>query len=103
MVLTVLEAQVPPGGEAALQAAYATTVRGSMLPQGLVHTELLRDTRDSARWRIQTWWSSREALDAVRSAGTPAGVLMFRAAGAEPVLAIFEVVNALEKKDVGRP
>jgi heme-degrading monooxygenase HmoA len=95
MVLTVLEARVPPGQEAALQAAYAAAA--AELPAGLVRSELLRDARDAARWRIQTWWASREALEAMRGTGTPAGVLMFRAAGAEPTLAIFEVVDGLPR------
>ena len=62
-----------------------------------MHTELLRDSRDPNRWRIQTWWESREALAAMRNAGTPEGVLMFRAAGAEPALSIFEVVNTISR------
>lgn len=95
MVLTVLEAQVAPGQEAALQAAYAAAA--AELPAGLVRSELLRDARDPTQWRIQTWWSSLAALDAMRSAGTPAGMLMFRAAGAEPTLGIFEVVSALPR------
>jgi heme-degrading monooxygenase HmoA len=98
MVLTVLEANVPVGRETELQAAYASA--GSVgLPAGLVRTQLLRDARDATRWRIQTWWSSREALDAMRTAGPPAGVLMFRAAGAEPVLSVFEVMDELPRAE----
>jgi len=96
MVLTVLEATVPPGQEAALQAAYQAAAAAG-LPEGLVHTELLRDARDHSRWRIQTWWTGQEVLEAMRKAGTPAGVLMFRAAGAEPTLSIFEVVSAIPR------
>jgi heme-degrading monooxygenase HmoA len=94
MLLTVLEANVPLGQESSLEAAYQAAA-ATTLPAGLVRTELLRDSRDPSRWRIQTWWQSREVLDAMRQAGTPAGVLMFRAAGAEPSLSIFEVVNAI--------
>jgi len=96
MILTVLEAHVPPGGEQALRAAYAAA-GAEPLPRGLMRTELLRDARETARWRIQTWWESRAALDAMRGAGTPAGVLMFRAAGAEPALSVFEVVDGLPR------
>ena len=96
MILTVLEARVPPGGEQALRAAYAAA-GAEPLPRGLMRTELLRDARETARWRIQTWWESRAALDAMRGAGTPAGVLMFRAAGAEPALSVFEVVDGLPR------
>ena len=93
MIVTVLEAHVPPGQELALQAAYQAGAE--TLPAGLIHTELLRDSHDAGRWRIQTWWTSREVLEEMRRAGTPAGVLMFRAAGAEPALSVFEVVSSL--------
>ena len=95
MILTVLEARVAPGQEGALQDAYAAAP--GALPPGLVRSELVRDVRDPTRWRIQTWWTSREALDAMRSAGTPAGVLMFRAAGTEAVLSIFEAVGTVPR------
>ena len=97
MILTVLEAQVAPGGAGALRAAYAAAGAGP-LPPGLVRTELLHDAREGARGRIQTWWASRAALDAMRGAGTPAGVLMFRAAGAEPTLTIFDVIASLGER-----
>jgi hypothetical protein len=42
-------------------------------------------------------WTSREALMAMRQqGGTPAGVLMFRAAGAEPSLSVYEVASTIE-------
>ena len=43
--------------------------------------------------------SSRAALDAMRQTGTPAGVLMFRAAGAEPTLTVFDVVASISVKE----
>jgi len=92
MVLTVLEATVAPERADDLRAAYRDA---GALPPGLVRTELLRATNDPTRWRIQTLWASRAALDAMRQAGTPAGVLMFRSAGAEPTLTVFEVVETL--------
>ncbi len=94
-MLTILEAHVSPGQETTLEARYAAAA--GHLPDGLVRSELLRDARDATRWRIQTWWKSREALEKMRSAGTPEGVLMFRAAGAEPELSIFDVVTDLPR------
>jgi len=97
MVLTVLEAHLSPEQAPALQAAYAKAGSGP-LPPGLVRTELAHDLQDPTRWRIQTWWASREALEEMRrSAGTPAGILMFRAAGAEPTISVFDIVDALPK------
>jgi heme-degrading monooxygenase HmoA len=95
MILTILEAEVPFGAEAKLQAAYDSAGAGDV-PRGLVRSELLRDTRDPGRWRIQTWWESLEALEEMRrTAATPAGILMFRAAGAEPSIEIFEVMDTV--------
>jgi hypothetical protein len=43
-------------------------------------------------WKILSVWKSREALDEMRNSGeTPTGVLMFRSAGADPQLSIFDV------------
>ena len=100
MIQTVLEASVADERVAALQAAYAAAGAGH-LPSGMVWTQLVRDVREPQRWRMETWWASREALEAMRSAGTPAGVLMFRAAGAEPMLSVFEVAAALPSGDGG--
>ena len=95
MILTILEAHVDAGKEQALQSAYATAIASDERPAGLLRSQLIRDAFDPTRWRIQTWWESRQALTAMRSTGTPAGILMFRAAGAEPATSIFEVVDEL--------
>lgn len=97
MLLTVLEAQIALGRERDLQAAYAAAAAQAP-PPGLVRSELLRDARDATRWRIQTLWSDRAALESMRAAGTPAGVLMFRAAGAEPALSIHEIVDMIPRR-----
>ncbi len=93
MVLTVLEARVAPERADELQAAYRGLA--SRLPLGLVRSDLLRAVDDPTLWRVHSLWESREALDAMRAKGTPSGVLMFRAVGAEPVLTIFRVAEQL--------
>jgi heme-degrading monooxygenase HmoA len=98
MILTVLEARLDDGADEALQSAYATAIAAGDRPPGLVHSELIRDANDPRRWRIQTWWESRQALQELRSQGTPpAGILMFRSAGAEPSVSIFEVISELSR------
>lgn len=94
MVLTILEAQVASGREGALRAAYQDAA-GGPFPPGLVRSTLLRAANDPSVWRIETLWEARGALEAMRSAGTPRGVQIFGAAGAEPTLSVFEVVAAL--------
>ena len=95
MVLTVLEAVVPPEHVADLQAAYATAAKGP-LPAGLIRSHLLCASGDGTRWRIESLWTNRGALDAMRQSGTQVGVRVFRMAGAEPQLAVFDVAATID-------
>jgi hypothetical protein len=91
MVITILEAQVASDKAAALEAAYKQGIE--QLDAGITQTFLLRDFKDTSLWRIVTLWESRAALEAMRQSGqTPRGVVMFRAADAEPMLSVCEVV-----------
>ncbi|MFL5620365.1 MAG: antibiotic biosynthesis monooxygenase family protein [Gemmatimonadaceae bacterium] len=94
MVLTILEATVAPERASDLEMAFRAA--GTETPPGLVRSLLVCSASDGTRWRIETLWTSRDALAAMRQAGTPAGVLMFRAAGAEPSLSIYDVVATIE-------
>jgi quinol monooxygenase YgiN len=94
MVLTILEATVPPDRVADLQAAFRAAA--AQVPPGFIRSHLVSAAADPGRWRIETLWRSRDALAAMRQAGTPAGVLMFRSAGAEPALSIYDVAATIE-------
>lgn len=96
MVLTILEASVAPERSADLEAAFRNAE--SQIPPGFVRSHLVAAAGDPQRWRIETLWTSREALAAMRQAGTPAGVLMFRAAGAEASLTVYDVVATIEAR-----
>lgn len=90
-VMTILEAQVELDMIPALQAAYHNGL-GHALPPQMTQTFLVQSASDKKLWRIISIWKSREALDEMRNSGqTPEGILMFRAAGAEPKLSIFDV------------
>ena len=92
MVMTILEARVETDRWPALESAF--TEATGHLDVGIAQTFLVHSVSDPPVWRIITVWESREALDAMRRTGeTPRGVLMFRAAGAEPALSIFSVAN----------
>ena len=94
MVLTILEATVQPDRAAALQAAFRSAAGD--VPPGFIRSHLVSSAADPALWRIETLWTSRDALAAMRQGGTPAGVLMFRAAGAEPSLSIYDVAATID-------
>jgi len=90
--MTILEARVTPEKWGALEQAFRVGI-GQMPPQ-LAQTFLVHSAADSTLWRIISVWRSREALEEMRrSTETPDGVLMFRAAGAEPALSVFDVVT----------
>ncbi len=89
MVVTILEGHIAPDKSSALEAAFRAGA--SEAPPGLVETFLLHSMAEATLWRIVTVWASREALEAMRKQGTPAGVLMFRAAGGEPTLSVWDV------------
>src|SRR5512135_2521688 len=100
MIMTVLEAHVREERWAELVAAYESGNQN--LPRQMVQTLLAQDTGDPTLWRGISIWHSREALQEYRqSVETPGGVLMFRAAGAEPSLSIFEVASHGERAAVG--
>ena len=90
MVITILEAHVGAERWSALEKDFQE--RTSELPPQMVRTYLLQDTADPTLWRIVSVWKSRQALQEMRDSGeTPTGVIMFRSAGAEPKLSIFNV------------
>lgn len=94
MVMTVLEAHVAKDKWPTLKDAY----RGgtSLLPKQMLQTFLVQSADDPTLWRGISIWRSREALTEYRqSVETPGGVLIFRAAGAEPALSVFDVAAHL--------
>lgn len=91
MVVTMLEARVDAERAQDLQQAFSGATGD--LPPSIVET-LLLSAADTDVWRLVTVWRSSEDLDAYRaSVETPEGVRMFRAAGAEPTLTIFDVAS----------
>ncbi len=92
MVTTILEAQVAPEKATTLEANFKQAIEH--LDAGIMQTFLLHNSKKQELWQIVTVWESREALEAMRQSGeTPRGVLIFRSAGAEPVLSVLEVVS----------
>jgi hypothetical protein len=93
-VITIVTAHVDADREKDLQAAYPALADDD-LPDGLLSSALLRG-RDGA-WQITTVWRDREALDTMRARPEPpAAPRVFREVGAEPHLAVFEVVARID-------
>ena len=97
MIITMLEARVSKENWSALENAYQTGTQ--QREAGLVQSFLIHGVKDDELWRIVTIWQSKEALDEMRKSGEiPRGVLIFRAANAEPVLSIFNVVHQINQE-----
>jgi heme-degrading monooxygenase HmoA len=95
MVITILEARVAPEKATLLETTYKQAIEH--LDAGITQTFLLRSSKEPGLWQIVTLWESREALEAMRQSGqTPRGVLIFRAAEAEPSLSVFGVVASAQ-------
>jgi len=92
MVMSILEGDLVPDKAAKLEANFADYVK---VPEpGIVQTFLIRN---AGKCKVITLWESKEALTAMKVKGTPKGVLMFRYAGVEPGLLVYDVVNSAAK------
>lgn len=89
MVVTTLEGRVKKDQAGLLVDGFGAA--SDSLPPSILESFLLHDA-GSDMWRIVTVWADREALEGYRnSVETPEGVRMFRTAGAEPSLTVWEV------------
>jgi hypothetical protein len=89
-IITILEAKVNKQKWDILQNAYRAIKENQSGPMPL-QSFLLQMKEDPKLWRIISIWESIEVLQKMRSSGeTPAGVLVFRQADADPTLSIFE-------------
>ena len=91
----MLEAEVDEKKWDTLQKAYRAIKEQRPQPMPL-QSFLLQMKGNPTCWQIITVWESMEVLQQMRSSGkTPAGVLIFRKAGAEPALSMFEAEEEL--------
>lgn len=89
-IITILEAKVVQQNWNSLQKAYQALKESHSQPMPL-QSFLLQNKEVPELWQIISVWENMETLQKMRSSGeTPAGVLIFRGAGAEPKLSIFQ-------------
>lgn len=95
MVITVLEAEVPPERQEELRRTFE---QGDEEPRpDALHESYLVKLRDTNTCQMITVWKSMQGLlDYRNSVETPGGILVFRSVGAEPKLSVSEVLHRLE-------
>ncbi len=92
MIITQLEGKVSSGQWDALKQAFHEA--SQQLPPAIERSYLVQDENERVIWRILTVWYSRQVLEDYRATvDTPGGILIFRAANAEPTLSIYEVYD----------
>ncbi|MBI5228076.1 hypothetical protein HY988_05795 [Candidatus Micrarchaeota archaeon] len=92
MVMSILEGDLPPDKAAKLEANFEDGKKN--LDAGIVETFFIKN---ASKCKIITLWENREALNAMKSKGTPKGVLMFKYAGVEPIALVYDVVSSAAK------
>lgn len=94
-IITFLEGQVLEGKWEDLKRAYAKVAaeKADIMP---IESFLIQRVDSPNMWRIVSVWKDQETLNQMRASGkTPAGVLVFKAAGSEPSLSIFQVQSEI--------
>jgi len=93
-IVTILEAHVSQENWEILQKAYREL--GGKSKMRPAQSFLIQNKETPTLWRIISVWQSMESLQKLRQSGeTPTGILIFRAAGAEPKLEVFEAKEEL--------
>lgn len=92
-IITVVEGQVPSSRAKEFEENFATAKKESV-PPGFVSSFLLKGSKSSETYRIQTIWQSREALEKMRSSTqTPKAFELFLKVGVTPNLEVYEIID----------
>ncbi len=93
-IVTILEANVSQENWENLQKTYQELGKKSEMRP--TQSFLVQNKETPTLWRIISIWQDMESLQKVKQSGeTPTGILIFRAAGAEPKLEVFEAKEEL--------
>jgi heme-degrading monooxygenase HmoA len=97
-IITILKAEITDANWDVLRNAYRNLGSSGKKIPGLLGSNLLQSKDNPQIWQIITTWESLEALEEMRATtDTPGGVLVFREAGGEPSLSIFEVREEINR------
>lgn len=91
-VATFVSGKVPPEEAERFETGYRR-LKAAPLPPGLEMSFLLKSNQEPGRYTIQTVWSSRESLEAMRANEKPKAVAAFEAFGVTPKAEVQEIVE----------
>ncbi len=94
-IATMVYGKVPTERRSDFEKSYSS-VKNGPYPLGLEQSFLLRSLSEPGAYLIETIWSSREALDKMRSEGKPVAVALFEQVGATPRVEIHEIAESVE-------
>jgi hypothetical protein len=97
MVISMIEATLDDGQGKRFLEEFRKTV--SDPAQQLMPDEaFVAKQADGTTWRLIAFWKDRAVFEAMRAAMTPRGLVMMRAAGVEPTLTLFDVIDRMPVK-----
>ncbi len=93
-VVTMVTGKVPAGKRLEFEGGYSS-IKNSVLPPGLERSLLLKNTGTPEAYTIESIWTTREALEAMRSRGKPKAAALFEQVGVSPKIEIHDVAETV--------
>jgi hypothetical protein len=100
MVLSVLEANVPPEKWEELKKSFRHSTE--ILPPQICETLLIQSAEDTQRWKVVTVWHIKQHIRRVQDTMRQCGAAeIFRAIGIEPIQGLHNIVLKAREPDLG--
>jgi hypothetical protein len=100
MVMSVLEASVPPSKWDELKASFRLST--ALLPPQICETLLIQSVDDPQHWRVVTVWHVKRHIKRVQDTMRQCGAAeIFRSIGIEPLQGLFNVMSKAHEQDLG--
>jgi hypothetical protein len=100
MVMSVLEAYVPPAKWEELKLAYRHATE--TVPPQIRETILIQSVEDPQMWKILTCWHSKRHVKVVQDQYLKCGAAeIFRSIGIEPTQGLFNIMMSAREPDLG--
>ncbi len=93
-VMTIVSGKVSPSKQGDFEAGYRS-VKGDPMPPGLERSFLLKSTDGTGMYAIESVWSNREALEAMRASTKPRAIALFEEVGVTPNVEVREVTESV--------